>query len=218
MRDVSRADARTHVTSATSRDAGVGDCDDDDESAPHCATRRIARSAGAIERARESAHKTRRARRRFPRMSRDDDARADAAEADDSGDDLGDFDLAALVRRARAIASVANETEALTARLAEAEREWGQAITSRGRRYYFSKIGESVQWETPRALKGSTTKVYRADLLDRAALPSGWRELKSKTVEAIPYYWNVRTGEVQWERPINDDLPVATVVPATATR
>jgi hypothetical protein len=150
-------------------------------------------------------------------MSRDADATA-ATEAADDGDDLDAIDLAALVQRARAIASVANETEALASRLAEAERVWGQAITSRGRRYYFSKIGEGVQWETPRALKGSTTKVYRAELLERAALPSGWRELKSKTVEKIPYYWNVHTGEVQWERPRNDDLAVATVVPATVAR
>jgi hypothetical protein len=148
-------------------------------------------------------------------MSRDA-AATTATEAADDGDDLDAIDLAALVQRARAIASVANETEALASRLAEAERVWGQAITSRGRRYYFSKIGEGVQWETPRALKGSTTKVYRAELLERAALPSGWRELKSKTVEKIPYYWNVHTGEVQWERPRNDDLPVATVVPAVA--
>ena len=56
----------------------------------------------------------------------------------------------------------------------------------------------------------------RAEAVDRVELPPGWRELKSATAEKIPYYWNIETGDVRWERPRNDALIVARVVPATA--
>ncbi len=86
-----------------------------------------------------------------------------------------------------------------------------------GKRYYFDKTArEHVQWECPRELKASRVTTLRAEAVDRVELPPGWRELKSATAEKIPYYWNIETGDVRWERPRNDALIVARVVPATA--
>jgi len=156
----------------------------------------------------------------MPSTAKDDD--------DDVSEDDEAVDLVNLVRRARAIARASvplasSSSAAAAAALPpsssvatnERSRElWGQAITSRGRRYYFSTRGEGVQWETPREWKGSTTKTFRAELCERASLPSGWRELKSTRSDQLAYYWNARDGVVQWERPRNEELPRATVVRA----
>ena len=46
----------------------------------------------------------------------------------------------ALIRRAKAIANVAEAEKRDAERLRRAEQRWGQAITRDGRRYYFDKI------------------------------------------------------------------------------
>ncbi|OUS46876.1 hypothetical protein BE221DRAFT_73442 [Ostreococcus tauri] len=106
-------------------------------------------------------------------MSNDDDAETQDV----------DEEFLALVRRARA-------------------EKWGQAITRDGRKYYYDKENRAtVQWERPRALKGTRRVVARAYETHKPTLPAPWRELPSETEGKIPYYWNVETGEVRWERP-----------------
>jgi len=146
-----------------------------------------------------------------------DDARDAPGETTATEEVESDADFLALVRRAKAIADVAAADAASAERLARAEERWGQAITRDGKRYYFDKTArEHVQWECPRELKTSRVKTLRAEAVDGVELPPGWRELKSATAEKIPYYWNIETGDVQWERPRNDALIVAEVVPASA--
>jgi len=146
-------------------------------------------------------------------------SRDDANDANDANDaiDANDEDFMALIRRAKAIANVAEAEKRDAERLRRAEQRWGQAITRDGRRYYFDKIERgTVQWECPRELKGTRTRTLRADVVESPTLPDGWRELRSETAEKIPYYWNMHTGLVQWERPRNEALAVAVVVPARA--
>ena len=146
-----------------------------------------------------------------------DDARDAPGETTANEEAESDVDFLALVRRAKAIADVAAADAASAERLARAEERWGQAITRDGKRYYFDKTArEHVQWECPRELKASRVATLRAEAVDRVELPPGWRELKSATAEKIPYYWNIETGDVRWERPRNDALIVARVVPASA--
>jgi len=149
---------------------------------------------------------------------------AEATAADETPDDAVEnlVDLEALVRRARAIATVAAADAETAERLARAENLWGQATTKGGRRYYFDKVNFGVvQWETPKELKGSKIRVMRADETRGATLPEPWRELKSgvKAEDGVevPYYWNVETGETRWERPKNSELVVGVVIPARAT-
>ena len=146
-----------------------------------------------------------------------DDARDAPGETTANEEAESDVDFLALVRRAKAIADVAAADAASAERLARAEERWGQAITRDGKRYYFDKTArEHVQWECPRELKASRVATLRAEAVDRVELPPGWRELKSATAEKIPYYWNIETGDVRWERPRSDALIVARVVPASA--
>ena len=87
----------------------------------------------------------------------------------------------ALIRRAKAIANVAEAEKRDAERLRQAERRWGQAITRDGRRYYFDKIERgTVQWECPRELKGTRTRTLRADVVESPPLPDGWRELQKR--------------------------------------
>lgn len=156
--------------------------------APHRASRRPSRASdgGSIDPSSRA-----RTVRSFA-MSNDDDAETQDV----------DEEFLALVRRARAVAAVAAADVADAERLSEAEDKWGQAITRDGRKYYYDKENRAtVQWERPRALKGTRRVVARAYETHKPTLPAPWRELPSETEGKIPYYWNVETGEVRWERP-----------------